>query len=275
MNAWNSGARKYRVKHTFGGKTEYLRQSWGNYHKIGTTDVLESFWPDNDAYYPLVNPLEQYSIDQLLIQWSSLVDGPGIHEFQAEFFKTDGTSVPVPPHKLSIMVDNNMPEVRIDDILHNTNPVPPCAIENMTSLTDGVQAKITAWDPNGLLSDFALYAYYGAGQSDLIYSESYSNPNPIIHLPWQGVKSKIVPAGVYKPPLTCAYQFRLWAHPRLTNGWNSIGYAENTRHVTLIKPGATTPLISRFAAEYPLGITGSGEIVAKGIEPKKLGADTK
>jgi hypothetical protein len=39
------------------------------------------------------------------------------------------------------------------------------------------------------------------------------------------------------PPVSCAYQIRLSATPRVTNGYSYIGYSEVTTHVTFRRPG--------------------------------------
>jgi hypothetical protein len=49
-------------------------------------------------------------------------------------------------------------------------------------------------------------------------------------------------AGSFTPPETCAYQFRVSATMRATNGYSfPAGYATTFRNVTLITPAASGP----------------------------------
>jgi hypothetical protein len=50
-------------------------------------------------------------------------------------------------------------------------------------------------------------------------------------------------AGSFVPPTTCAYQFRVSADMRATNGYIfPVGYATSYRNITLITPAASPPL---------------------------------
>ena len=40
--------------------------------------------------------------------------------------------------------------------------------------------------------------------------------------------------GEWVPPISCAYQFRVTAMPRVTNGYAYLGGVEFNRHVTFI-----------------------------------------
>lgn len=276
QNLWAAGARKYRVLHRAGtsGAFAPLLQSWQNYRWTGTTYALESFTWDGENKYPLNDPASDYSIDDLLVQWNT-VGATGTHELQAQFFRSDGTVVPTPAQTLSLMIDNNLPLVDIMQVLHNGVPVSACAMVTMTDANDGVRVKITVDDLEGHLRELALRAYWGDGASALIYSDAYpAHRNPAHQ--WSGVASLVVPAGEWTPPVTCAYQFRLSATPRVTNGYTYIGYVEDTYHVTLIKPGGVAaPVVARLLeTRLPFGQTADGVPPAAGREPDKLGAET-
>jgi hypothetical protein len=276
QNLWAAGARKYRILHRTGtsGRFAPLLQSWKNYHWNGMTYELESFAWDSDNKYPMVNPAEDYSIDDLLVQWNT-VGATGIHEFQAQFFSNDGSVVPTPAQTLSLMIDNNLPLVDILQVLHNGVSISACAMETMTDATDGVRVRITVNDMEGHLKNLTLKAYWGNGASATVYSDAYpAHRNPAHQ--WNGVTSLEVPAGEWVPPVTCAYQFRLSAYPRVTNGYTYIGYVEDTYHVTLIKPGGVAaPVITRLLeTRLPYGQTTEGVPPTPGTEPKKLGEET-
>lgn len=271
---WAGGARKYRILHRAGtsGAFTPLLQSWQNYRWNGVTYALESFTWDSDNKYPLLNPADDYSIDDLLVQWNT-VGAIGIHELQAQFFRADGTLVPTPPQTVQLMIDNNLPMVDIEQVLHDGAPVSACAMVKMTDATDGVRVKITVNDLEGHLKDLALSAYWGDGASATIYSDAYPAHRNPAHL-WNGVASVVVPAAEWVPPVTCAYQFRLSATPRVTNGYTYIGYVEDTYHVTLIKPGSSPAItVTRLGGvHFPYGQKARGVPPEPGIEPKKLGA---
>jgi hypothetical protein len=125
------------------------------------------------------------------------------------------------------------------------------------------------------VKDFTLTAHYGDGASATIFSDAYpAHRNPAHQ--WVGVTSLVVPAGEWVPPVTCAYQFRLSAHPRVTNGYTYIGYVEDTYHVTLIKPGRpAAPVMTRLIERrLPFGQSIDGASPTSGSEPEKLGAKT-
>ena len=186
----------------------------------------------------------------------------------------DGSAVAAPAQTLSLMLDNNLPEVKVVDILHNGVSVPPCTILNLGN-NDGVQIKITAKDAEGNLQAFTLSAYYGAGQSVQIYSDSYaSHVNAATHK-WVGETEKIVPAAKWVPPITCAYQFRLGATAKVSNGYYYIGYAEDSRHITLIKTAPLAlKLTPKISEQFPIGFGADGKPAAAGKEPEKLGKDS-
>ncbi|VVB70527.1 Uncharacterised protein [uncultured archaeon] len=271
---WNLGARKYKILHREGksGGFAPIRQSWMNYHNVGSDSILMSFGPDAEDKYDLLNPFEDYSIDDLLLIWHSLGYNKGVHQFQAQFFKPDGAIVATPPQTLTLMLDNSPAEVQILDILHKGVSIPSCSIVNMADKNDGVQLRVKANDPDGLLESYALYAYYGDNQYKELFKDSYAN-HAALHL-WTGELNKTVPSTVFVPPITCAYQFRLSAVSRISNGYYYPYYNEDTRHVTLITSSKDAVLTKRFSSAFLLGFAGENKVAAIGKEITKLGAET-
>jgi len=278
QNLWAAGARKYRIFYRAGtsGAFTPLLQSWKNYRWNGTVYALESFAWDSNNMYPLVNPTDDYSIDDLLIQWNT-VGALGIHELKAEFYRDDAahTVVATPVQTVQLMIDNNLPMVDIVQVLHNGVPLSACAMETMTDAADGVRISITVKDMEGHLKDLSLRAYWGDGASATIYSDAYpAHRNPAHQ--WNGVTAQIVPAGEWVPPVTCAYQFRLSATARITNGYSYIGYVEDQYHLTLIKPGgrAVPATMRLIETRLPYGLSAQGVPPEPGTEPEKLGMET-
>ncbi len=272
---WNQGARKYKILHREGksGAFTPIRESWMNYHNVGGNSILESYGPDAQNKYDLLNPFEDYSIDDLLLIWHSLGFNKGVHQFQAQFFKPDGTVVATPVQTLTLMLNNNPAEVQILGILHKGASIPSCSVVNMTDKNDGVQLRIKAFDTDGLLQSYALYAFYGDNQYITLFRDSYAN-HAAMHQ-WMGETDKTIPNTVFVPPITCAYQFRLSAVSRISNGYYYPYYNEDTRHVTLITSSATAVLIKKFSGAFPLGFTDANKIAAIGKETTTLGAETQ
>ncbi len=268
QNLWNQGARKYWILHREppGGSFAPVKESWSNYRSAVPNDILEIFGADNQGRYPLPNPADNYSIKDLLLQWPSGSYNPGLHDFKAEFFRADGSSVPAPPQTLALMVDNNWPHVQVIDILHSGKSVPACAIEHMSSKTDGVTIRFKVWDIEGNLQRYDLLALWGTDESASITSDVYANHASTVS--WQGESQKDSP--LFVPPVTCAYQFRVRAWPKTTNGWSTFSGVEATKHVTLIVPGS--PVVPMKIAEaFPLGFSEPNRFSLKAIEPKRLG----
>ena len=228
---WTAGARKYRILHRVGtaGAFEHFRQTWANYHWVGLTYVLESFGPDANDMYPLPNPSDDYSIQKLLLQWSTLGAINGVHQFQVEFFNAANAPVASPAQTLTLLIDNAAPEVQILGLRYKGHDIAPCDIVNITAPPAPVEVHIKAFDAPGDLYSYAVTAYYGLNQSVPLTSVSYPGGN------WQGIADSWISSSLAFPPQTCAYEFRLGANKRVTNGYGYLGYWESSDHVTLVK----------------------------------------
>ncbi len=226
-----AGNRNYIVEIKRPGDTGFspLVSAWTNYVWNGTDYVLESF-SLTDGKYKLPDPALDFSIDDLLIQFSTYGLASGIHSVKVSFFNGAGTTV-TESQTLDLFIDNHLPLTVIEKILHGTAEVSTCAIEEITSATDGFTFEITASDPEGNLLDVNFVAEAGNGSSTVVYNESYdlSKGN------WTGFSNKIVPSGsVWKPPFQCSYNFRLSAHARTTNGYSYIGYTYSFKGLTVL-----------------------------------------
>ena len=102
-----------------------------------------------------------------------------------------------------------------------------------------------AFDPEGDLLSFAMYGYYGGPATppmNLLPAGMGVYPGAGL---WNGVADQWIdcpmrtsaPIVPVFPPVSCAYQIRLSATPRVTNGYSYIGYSEVTTHVTFRRPG--------------------------------------
>jgi len=232
------GANKYRILHAVPGSSSFLPlvSAWSNYRWTGANYVPESFSADVNKQYTLVNPATEYSIDDLLIQFSTYGMDSGLHQFKVEFFKADGvTPVASAPQVLTLYIDNNVPNVNINSIKHGATEVTACAIEKIGPGTDGLTFNVTANDPEGNLLSWSFSATYGENQSVAIYSQQYETAVPP-GTNWAGVLNFTVPTSPanWRPPLQCAYSFIVQAYARTTNGYGYIGYTNYHRNLTLL-----------------------------------------
>ncbi len=233
QDLWNNGIKKYKVEITPpGGSPQKLISNWSNYRWSGSTYVLESFAPSSLGFYELANPGNDYSIDDLLIQFPTTALLPGLYQINVTFYKRVGTvDVPEISQTIGLYIDNHVPAVNIESIKHGTSEVSACAIESIGSSPDGLKFKITANDPEGNLHSVSFYATYGSGLSVGIHSESYATALGL----WSGFEGKTIPAsGNWRPPQSCAYSFILVASARTTNGYGYIGHNSTHRNLTLL-----------------------------------------
>jgi hypothetical protein len=266
---WNAGVRKYRVLHRYLGKDlsvlagaapafERLRRGWTNYRWNGATYVLDSFGPDDNDYYELRDPLIDYATKDLLFQWATIGSAgyapapTGFHEFQVEFRNAAGQVVPTPSQTLQVYVDNALPELQIYEIKYGNQVVTPCSIIEIEETAVPVKVRFRAYDPEGNLRSFALQAYYGGPNAVAVnVLPAGMGQYPGGH--WQGVADQSIDCPVIPkfPPVTCAYQFRLSSHSRVTNGYGYIStYKEVTTQVTFHRPGAPAYSPPRLAIPF-------------------------
>jgi hypothetical protein len=245
---WAAGARKYLVKHRFGtsGALTNMRKTWVNYRWTGATYVLDSFGPGADDTYPLMDPALDYSTKDLLFQWDTAGGGEptGTHQFQVEFHTAAGAVVAAPVQTLELFVDNAQPDLQLFAMTYKGATVAPCSIVDITETADPVKIHFRAFDAQGDLLSFAMYGYYGGPGTppmNLLPAGMGNYPGGL----WNGVADQWIdcpmrtsaPITPVFPPVSCAYQIRLSATPRVTNGYSYIGYNEVTTHVTFRRPG--------------------------------------
>ena len=142
--------------------------------------------------------------------------------------------------QIVLQIDNTPPTVAILDLKLNEVSKPPCDILSFgAGDTISVQCRIR--DERGHLREYRLEAMYGhnmtvtprpPGATDNYGNHSAGNPS------WKGSMSHTISYnGTFydsvKMP-TCAYQFRLHASKRTTDGYDLIyNWVEDTWHVTI------------------------------------------
>lgn len=266
---WGAGARTYAIQHGLaGGPRSNLLSSWTNYLWTGTAWKAVVYAPDAQGRYPVEQPgAAQFSLDNLLFQWPSVGAIPGLHDFQAVFYDQAGNPLPKaaqPPETLQLFVDNNLPDVRILGVRYRGAEVLPCSILEVAG-TDPIQVHLRAFDAEGDLLAYRLDAHFGHGQvyTPPLAKGDYPGGN------WQGVADTWISAPPEFPAVTCAYQLRLSATARVTNGYGYVGYTETTDHVTLVRKQAPALRVTPHAL-FPFGFGPRGE-ATPGTTPEKLG----
>jgi hypothetical protein len=146
----------------------------------------------------------------------------------------------------SVMVDNTVPVVNLEQILQQPGNVPinVCAIVNTGAPT--FTFRITASSPQSHLLAWDLTAYWGDNKSKPVASDSYGNHISPSRL-WAGVSHAVVPPPGPQPPpwnasvagdstsTHCAHTFWLNAWDRVINGWWYIhGVSSYQKSLTLM-----------------------------------------
>ncbi|MCC4211571.1 hypothetical protein [Leeuwenhoekiella parthenopeia] len=235
-----AGSQYYRVLHREGtsGSFENFTSGWTNYRLVDTNYIPVNIAPNSDGYYFLYNPSSyDFSIDDLLMQFDSRLLATGLHQFQVEFYSYgSGTYSKVSNaiQTLTLYIDNNVPQVSIDAIMHGSQQVNACGIVNLNgNTTGGIKVKFDAYDGEGNLLSYNVYAKYGEGHTQSLRSATHADSGIAL---WQGANNLEAPSsGVYIPPVTCAYSFNVVAHARTTNGYGQIGHNSASRFITILK----------------------------------------
>jgi hypothetical protein len=149
-----------------------------------------------------------------------------------------------PGRSATVMVDNTVPVVNLQQILHQPGNVlvDACAIVNTGAPT--FTFRITASAPQSHLLAWTLTAYWGNNQSKGVSSDNYNNHVSPSRL-WAGVSGAVVPPPGASPwnasvagdttSTHCAHTFWLNAWDRVINGWGYIhGVSSYQKSITLL-----------------------------------------
>jgi hypothetical protein len=163
----------------------------------------------------------------------------GLHTVSVDLFKEDGTIVG--HNELKVMIDNQWPQVSIDQIIHDNNPVKTCEI--VKSGSHVFTFRITSQDPEQHLLSWKLIAYWGNDKSKLVAQDDYGN-HITTTKKWLGVASnQNIPAQPWDASVPndgtsthCAHTFRLAVWDRVIDGWNYLHYNEYNKSITIDVP---------------------------------------
>jgi hypothetical protein len=185
----------------------------------------------------------------LRARWNTTVYENGRYTLTCKAFRdVGGTLVDITPRltviDLILVVDNSPVTAEIHNVKYdpgspNYNPItdgeiPECAIIGLTGANENLRFTITASHPNGYLRTYVLDVISGKNNyRGVIASDSY-NPDtkPLL---WYGVTEQEFQSadGSQDPWENCAYQFRLEAWSRATDGFYWIYWAGFSNHYYL------------------------------------------
>lgn len=143
-----------------------------------------------------------------------------------------------------VRIDNQWPQVSIDQIIHDNRPVDACAIVKTGS--HNFSFRITAQDSEQHLLSWSLTALWGDNKSKAVDSDNYNNHISSIKK-WAGI-TNTVPVPVASPSLWdasvagdststhCAHTFYLGVWDRVINGYGYIHYSDYHKSITIDVP---------------------------------------
>ncbi len=221
-----------------------VRQSWSDYKWSSATGrfEIETITPDAANFYPVRGAGELWYNHWLGGMLSTAGILSGLRTIEVRLYRPDKSAIPLGGviASVGVMIDNSAPTAKIDQILHNGNPVGTCGIVNTGP--DAFRFAITATDPEQHLLSWSLVAYWGDNKSKAVASDSYS-AHVLPTRKWAGISGQ-VPAGTWvsadpSDPVYshwCAHTFYLRVWDRVIDGYNYLHYAEYTKSITIMIP---------------------------------------
>lgn len=126
----------------------------------------------------------------------------------------------------TVMVNNTFCNATINKVMYdNGNEIPECGMISLATDTENLKFDITAQHPDGYLRYWVLDAMYGKNQHAGVIAQS-TYPGVVPPNDWPGVVNAVYNSedGSLVPWQNCAYQFRLRAYSRITNGFGYFDY---------------------------------------------------
>jgi parallel beta-helix repeat protein len=207
------------------------------------TSTLVSIGPDSNGMYQRTES-GYWAHPDLKIIWNTLALPNGRYDLICKAYNVALAEVPLPANTLSritVRIDNSAVEASINavkDMMGVT--IPECGIIPLATATQNLQFDITASHPGGFLRDFTLDVLYGRNRyGGVIAADRYVGSHDSAPPTWFGVTGAIsnsAPAhasGALLPWTSCAYQFRLTAWARTTDGFGHLYYKTFSDHYSL------------------------------------------
>lgn len=217
--------------------------------------TLENIGPNADGLYRRTEE-GYWAHRDLLAIWNTRALEDGRYDIIGKgywYFSLFGSTFPIEvsltPNDLSritVTVNNKQVTVAINRVLdQNGVEIPECGYIPLASNTQNIQFDITALHTNGFLLNYQLDALYGRNQyAGLIKRDQYVGVHDATPPFWYGVNNTLFntapahAAGTLNPWTSCAYQFRLTAWARTTDGFGHLYYQSFSDHYSLNVGGA-------------------------------------
>ena len=217
------------------------------------THTLENIGPDSNGLY-LRTDTGYWAHPDLMMIWNTPSLDNGRYDLICKgYFLFFGIPIEasLPDNALSritVWVNNDRVTAEINSVRdHLGTPIPECGIIPLASNAQNLQFEITAHHPGGFLRDYTLDALYGRNRhGGVVANDRYAGVHDSTPPSWPGVSGVIsnsAPAhasGALLPWTSCAYQFRLTAWARTTDGFNHIYWDSFSDHYSL-NVGAAVP----------------------------------
>jgi hypothetical protein len=231
------------------GPPQQVKQSFGDYLwsvPLNEFELITTSSSTPDGYYELRSPGQiwlNYWLG-LLLDTTSRPNGLNkisIKLFAAESAASEIGSAADPGRFASVMIDNTVPVVNLQQILHEPGDVIVDACAIVTTGTPTFKFRITASAPQSHLLAWDLTAYWGNNKSKPVASDNYNNHISPSRL-WAGVTGAVVPSVAWDATVAgdttsvhCAHSFWLNAWDRVINGWGYIhGVSSYQKSITLL-----------------------------------------
>jgi hypothetical protein len=235
------------------GPPTQVKQAFGDYRwsvPLNEFELITTSPADPGGYYLLRSPGQIWLNHWLGLLLDTTGRPNGLNKISIKLFSAEDPASEIgsaadPGRFASVMIDNTVPVVNLQQILHEPGDVPVnvCAIVNTGAPT--FKFRVTASAPQSHLLGWSLVAYWGDNKSQTISTDNYNNHISPTRL-WAGVTGAVVPppgpsptpwnATVAGDPTSthCAHSFFLYAWDRVINGWGYVhGVASYQKSLTL------------------------------------------
>lgn len=212
--------------------------------------TLESIGPNADGLYRRTEE-GYWAHRDLLAVWNTRALPNGRYDiigkgywylsFFGSTFPVEASLTPNTLSRITITVNNQQVTLAINRVLDQSGvEIPECGHIPLASNTQNLQFDITALHTNGYLLNYQLDASWGRNQyAGVIKRDQYVGSHDSTPPYWFGVNSAIFntsaahAAGTLSPWQSCAYQFRLTAWSRATDGFGNLYYQSFSDHYSL------------------------------------------
>lgn len=207
------------------------------------TATLVNIGPDASGMY-LRTESGYWAHPDLKMIWNTQALPDGRYDLICKAFNVFRVEVPLPANDLSritVRVNNQQVVATINAVRDQSGvEIPECGLIPLATDTQNLQFDFTASHPGGFLRDYTLDVVYGRNRyGGVIATDRYVGSHDSTPPTWAGVTgivSNSAPAHAslaLQPWTSCAYQFRLTAWARTTDGFGHLYYKSFSDHYSL------------------------------------------